>query len=34
MIEEIKTVSINDKNYPKLLKEIKDPPEVLFIEEN
>ena len=30
MIEEIKTVSINDKNYPKLLKEIKDPPEVLF----
>jgi len=28
----IKTISIKDKNYPKLLKEIKDPPEVLYYE--
>ena len=30
MVEEIKEISINDKNYPKLLKEIKDAPEVLY----
>jgi len=30
MVEEIKTISINDKNYPKLLKGIKDAPEVLY----
>ncbi|MDP2966851.1 MAG: DNA-processing protein DprA [bacterium] len=29
-MEEIKTVALNDKNYPKLLKEIKDAPEVLY----
>jgi len=28
----IKTISIQDKNYPKLLKEIKDPPEILYVE--
>jgi len=28
----IKTISIKGKNYPKLLKEIKDPPEVLYYE--
>ena len=27
---EIKTISIEDKNYPKLLKEIKDPPKILY----
>jgi len=27
----IKTINIEDENYPKLLKEIKDPPEVLYI---
>jgi len=27
----MKTISIKDKNYPKLLKEIKDAPEVLYI---
>ena len=30
MVDEIKTISIKDKNYPKLLKEIKDAPEVLY----
>jgi DNA processing protein len=30
MTEEIKTVGIEDENYPKLLKEIKDPPKVLY----
>lgn len=30
MNEEIKTINIQDKNYPKLLKKIKDPPEVLY----
>ena len=30
MIGEIKTISINDGNYPKLLKEIKDAPEILY----
>ena len=30
MMEEIKTININDENYPKLLKEIKDTPEVLY----
>ena len=30
MTAEIKTISINDKEYPKLLKEIKNPPEVLY----
>jgi len=30
MPEEIKTISIEDKNYPKALKEIKDPPGVLY----
>ena len=29
-MEEIKEISISDKNYPKLLKEIKDPPKVLY----
>jgi len=29
-MEEIKTININDENYPKLLKEIEDSPEVLF----
>jgi DNA processing protein len=29
-MEEIKKTSINDKNYPKLLKEIKNPPEILY----
>jgi len=28
----IKTISIKDKNYPKPLKEIKDPPEILYYE--
>jgi DNA processing protein len=27
----IKTISIKDKNYPKLLKEIEDPPEILYL---
>ncbi len=27
----IKTISIQDKNYPKLLKKIKNPPEVLYL---
>jgi len=27
---EIKTININDENYPKLLKEIKDAPEVIY----
>jgi len=30
MTEEIKTISIQDKNYPKLLKGIKDVPKVLY----
>jgi len=30
MISEIKTLSIKDKNYPKLLKKIKNPPKVLY----
>jgi len=30
-MEEIKTIAIKDKNYPKLLKEIKDPPKVLYV---
>jgi DNA processing protein len=30
MEESIQTISIEDKNYPKLLKEIKDPPKVLY----
>jgi len=30
MSNEIKTITIEDKNYPKLLKEIKDAPEVLY----
>lgn len=29
-MEEIKTIALNDKNYPKLLKEIKNPPEILY----
>ena len=29
-MSEIKTISVKDKNYPKLLKEIKNPPEVLY----
>lgn len=29
-MDDIKEISINDKNYPKLLKEIKDAPEVLY----
>ena len=31
MTEEIKTISIEDKEYPKLLKEIKNPPEILYL---
>jgi len=31
MLKEIKTINIQDKNYPKLLKGIKDPPEVLYV---
>jgi DNA processing protein len=30
MTEEIKTINIQDKNYPKLLKEIKDAPKTLY----
>ena len=30
-MQQIKTISIKDKNYPKLLKEIKDPPEILYL---
>ncbi len=30
MAEDIKIISIEEKNYPKLLKEIKDPPKVLY----
>ena len=30
MLDEIKKISINDKNYPQLLKEIKDPPGLLY----
>lgn len=30
MAEDIKTINITDKNYPKLLKEIKDPPKLLY----
>jgi DNA processing protein len=30
MAEEIKKIDIEDKNYPKLLKKIKDPPKVLY----
>ncbi|MCX6759076.1 MAG: DNA-processing protein DprA [Candidatus Nealsonbacteria bacterium] len=30
-MEEIKTIALNDKNYPKLLKEIKNPPKVLYV---
>ena len=30
-VQQIKTISIKDKNYPKLLKEIKDPPEILYL---
>jgi len=30
MAEEIKKIGIEDKNYPKLLKKIKDPPKVLY----
>jgi len=30
MEEEIKTIDINNKEYPRLLKEIKDPPKVLY----
>ena len=33
-MEGIKTISIKDKNYPKQLKEIKDPPEVLYYRGN
>lgn len=29
-MEEIREIRIEDKNYPKLLKEIKDPPEILY----
>jgi len=29
-MDEIKTISLEDRNYPKLLKEIKDPPKVLY----
>ncbi|MDP2864146.1 MAG: DNA-processing protein DprA [bacterium] len=30
-MEEIKTINIQNKNYPNLLKEIKDPPEILYV---
>ncbi|MBL7150057.1 MAG: DNA-protecting protein DprA [Candidatus Pacebacteria bacterium] len=30
-MDEIKTITIKDKSYPKLLKEIKDPPEILYV---
>jgi len=30
-MDEIKTINIKDKEYPKLLREIKDPPEVLYV---
>ncbi len=30
-MDEIKTTTIEDKKYPKLLKEIKDPPEILYV---
>jgi len=30
MTEEVKTINIQDKNYPKLLKGIKNPPEVIY----
>ncbi len=30
-MEEIKTISIQDKNYPRLLKEIKEPPKILYV---
>jgi len=30
MAEEIKTINIEDENYPKLLKEIKDAPKILY----
>ena len=30
MLREIKKISIEDKNYPKRLKEIKDPPKILY----
>src|SRR3989344_5544613 len=30
MTEEIKTITIKDKNYPKLLRKIKDAPKVLY----
>jgi len=30
MTEEIKIISINDENYPKLLKEIRNPPKILY----
>jgi len=29
-MEEMKTISLGDKNYPKLLKEVKDPPKALY----
>jgi len=30
MTDEIKTITINDKNYPQLLKEIKNPPKIIY----
>ena len=30
-MDEIKTITIKDKSYPKLLKEIKDAPEILYV---
>ncbi len=30
-MEDIKTINISDKNYPQLLREIPDPPEILYI---
>ncbi|MBZ9569328.1 DNA-processing protein DprA [Patescibacteria group bacterium] len=29
-MEDIKTIDLNDKNYPKLLKKIKNPPKILY----
>lgn len=31
MTEEIKIVAVQDKNYPKLLKEITDPPKIIYV---
>src|SRR3989338_5645883 len=30
-MEDIRTININDKEYPELLKEIPDPPQILYV---